>query len=188
MATALTYGGTVDQLANLDLGYAPPYSTAIDVAEHAANVARNKQDGLAAGLSPLDVKEKMALGEDFVLLDVRTPQEWAKERIEDPRVKSIPLGKLRARLGELPKDKEIVTLCKLSLRGYEARTILAGAGFKDVKFLDGGLAAWPFDGRSKAETEDEAQPGQRTVWRAAKNQQAAQFRFRRLPAMNWRAP
>jgi NADPH-dependent 2,4-dienoyl-CoA reductase/sulfur reductase-like enzyme len=95
VATVLTFGGTVDQLANLDLGYAPPYATAIDVVEHAANVVRNKQAGLAIGLSPQDVKEKLDRGEDFVLLDVRTPKEYEGERIDDPRVRLIPLGRLR---------------------------------------------------------------------------------------------
>ena len=144
IATTLTYGGTVEQLANLDLGYAPPYSTAIDVAEHAANIVRNKQAGLAAALTPLEVREKLDRGDDFVLLDVRTLKEYENESIPDPRVKLVPLGKLRSRLAELPRDKEIVAFCKLSLRGYEAQTILKGAGFENVKFMDGGLAAWPF--------------------------------------------
>lgn len=59
-------------------------------------------------------------------------------------MKWIPLGQLRQRLGELPRDREIVCFCKISLRGYEAQTILEGAGFPDVKFLDGGLVAWPY--------------------------------------------
>jgi rhodanese-related sulfurtransferase len=57
----------------------------------------------------------------------------------------IPLWELRARLGELPKDKEIVTFCQLSLRGYEAARILQGAGFTRVRLMDGGVAVWPFD-------------------------------------------
>lgn len=61
----------------------------------------------------------------------------------------IPLGQLRQRLGELPRDKEIVCFCKISLRGYEAQTILEGAGFREVKLLDGGLVAWPWSLRSK---------------------------------------
>jgi len=59
-------------------------------------------------------------------------------------VVNIPLGKLRSRLGELPADKEIVVFCKISVRGYEAQRILDGAGFSNVRFLDGGLAAWPY--------------------------------------------
>ena len=45
----------------------------------------------------------------------------------------------------LPRDKEIITFCKISLRGYEAQTILDGAGYKDVKFMDGGIDAWPYE-------------------------------------------
>jgi rhodanese-related sulfurtransferase len=48
-------------------------------------------------------------------------------------------------LGELPKNKEIVTFCKVSLRGYEAAKILQGAGFSRVRVLDGGMAVWPYE-------------------------------------------
>jgi rhodanese-related sulfurtransferase len=143
VATALTFRATVEQVAKLDLGYAPPFSTAIDLLAHAANVARNKRDGLAAGISPQAVREKLARGEDFVLLDVRSPKEQQGERIEDPRVVSAPLATLREHLGELLREKECVTVCALGVRSYEAQTILRGAGFEDVKFMDGGLAVWP---------------------------------------------
>ena len=82
-------------------------------------------------------------GKDFIWLDVRTPAEYKKERIDDPRIQLIPLDMLRQRMNELPKDKEIITFCKFSLRGYEAQTILDGEGYKDVKFMDGGIEAWP---------------------------------------------
>jgi NADPH-dependent 2,4-dienoyl-CoA reductase/sulfur reductase-like enzyme/rhodanese-related sulfurtransferase len=144
-ATALTFGATLEQVANLDLGYAPPFSTAIDVIAHSANTARNKLAGLAASISPLEVKRRMEAGDDFVLLDVRDPREYEQERIDDRRVRLIPLGELRERLGELPRDREIVAFCKLSLRGYEACTILTGAGFTEVKFMDGGLEGWPYE-------------------------------------------
>lgn len=143
IATALTFGATIDDLPALDLGYAPPYSTAVDISAHAANILRNKIEGIAKALTPMQVKGKIDRGEDFIWLDVRTPAEYKKERIEDPRIKLIPLGMLRQRLNELPRDKEIITFCKLSLRGYEAQTILDGEGYKDVKFMDGGLEAWP---------------------------------------------
>ena len=57
---------------------------------------------------------------------------------------------LRGRLEELPRDKKIVAFCKISLRGYEAQTILDGADFKDVQFLDGGIEAWPYEVKSGA--------------------------------------
>jgi rhodanese-related sulfurtransferase len=53
---------------------------------------------------------------------------------------------LRKRLNELPedKDKEIITYCKISLRGYEAQLILESHGWRNVKVLEGGIAAWPY--------------------------------------------
>jgi rhodanese-related sulfurtransferase len=65
-------------------------------------------------------------------------------RIDAPNVMYVPLGKLRAELAHLPADKQIVTFCKVSLRGYEALRILQGAGFENVQFMDGGVVAWPF--------------------------------------------
>ena len=145
VATALRFGATVDDLATLDLGYAPPYSGALDNVIHAANIIRNKLDGIADTISPIEVKAKMEAGEDFVLLDVRGPVEYETMRIEDPRVTLIPLGKLRTSLDELPRDKEIIPFCKISLRGYEAQRILEGAAFENVRFMDGGVIAWPYE-------------------------------------------
>jgi rhodanese-related sulfurtransferase len=57
----------------------------------------------------------------------------------------IPLGLLRERAGELPRDKDILAFCQVSMRGYEAQRILNSLGFGRVWFIEGGLAAWPFD-------------------------------------------
>jgi rhodanese-related sulfurtransferase len=102
-------------------------------------------DGIAKALTPMEVRAKIEKGDDFIWLDVRSAAEQREKRIEDPRVKLIPLGVLRQRLDELPRDKEIITFCKISLRGYEAQTILDGEGYKDVKFMDGGIDAWPYE-------------------------------------------
>jgi hypothetical protein len=66
LATAMTLGATIDDLPALDLGYAPPYSTAIDIAAHAANILRNKIDGIAPFLTPMEVKKMADRGEDFL--------------------------------------------------------------------------------------------------------------------------
>jgi NADPH-dependent 2,4-dienoyl-CoA reductase/sulfur reductase-like enzyme/rhodanese-related sulfurtransferase len=142
-ATAITAGMTLDQLAGLDLSYAPPYSSAMDNLITAANVARNKRDGYMVGISAESVRRKMQNGEDFVFLDVRSPQEYAQMHL--PKSTLIPLGVLRKRLAEIPSDKEIITYCAISLRGYEASLILRAAGFTDVKVLDGGMAMWPYE-------------------------------------------
>lgn len=142
-ATAIAANMTVDDLSHLDLCYAPPYSSAMDNIITAANVARNKLDGLVQTLTPMEVKRKMDKGDDFIFLDVRSPQEY--KALALPNSTLIPLGALRDRCEELPKEKEIVTFCKISLRGYEAAGILSARGFKDVKVMDGGIAMWPYE-------------------------------------------
>lgn len=141
-ATAITAGLTVDDVAGLDLCYAPPYAPAMDNIITAANIARNKLDGLFVSLTPGEVETKRRLGENIVLLDVRTPAERESMQIEDSVW--IPLGQLRGRMGELPREREIITFCKISLRGYEAARMLTAAGFKRVRVMDGGLLMWPF--------------------------------------------
>ena len=141
-ATAITAKMTVDDIAHLDLCYAPPYSPAMDNIITASDVARNKLDGRFQSVTPMEVKEKIDRGDDFVFLDVRSSGEYETVRLANTTL--IPLGKLRNRLEELPKDKEIIAFCKISLRGYEAALILQAAGFEDVKVMDGGVVMWPY--------------------------------------------
>jgi NADPH-dependent 2,4-dienoyl-CoA reductase/sulfur reductase-like enzyme/rhodanese-related sulfurtransferase len=143
VAMGLTAGITVDQLANADLYYAPPYAPAMDNIITAANVLRNKIDGYMEGISAQEVYERQQKKQDFVFLDVRSPQEY--EQIRLPGSTLIPLGALRGRLGKLPREKEIVAFCKISLRGYEAALILKAAGFRRVRVMEGGVVAWPFE-------------------------------------------
>jgi len=134
---------TVDQVANADLCYAPPYSPAMDNIITAANVARNKLDGHMQGISAAEVKGMLDEKKDFVFLDVRSLREHEQSRLAGSTL--IPLGALRGRLGELPKDKQVVAFCQISLRGYEAALILKAAGFENVCVLDGGVAMWPYE-------------------------------------------
>ncbi|MGA2265479.1 MAG: FAD-dependent oxidoreductase [Phycisphaerae bacterium] len=142
-AMAIASGWTVDQLANADLCYAPPFSPALDNLITAANVAKNKLDGSMVGVSAAEVHRMLQDKHDFLFVDVRTPGEYSRMRL--PGSTLIPLGTLRGRLSELPKNKEIVTFCQISLRGYEAARILQGAGFSNVRVLDGGVVMWPYE-------------------------------------------
>jgi NADPH-dependent 2,4-dienoyl-CoA reductase/sulfur reductase-like enzyme/rhodanese-related sulfurtransferase len=144
VATALKFGSNVKGIADLDLGYAPAYSTAIDAIAHAANVLRNKIQGLAHGVSPVELRKMLDSDEDFVLLDVRDRDEYEEQRFKDKRVVLIPVDELKARYGELPKGKPIVTYCATSVRAYNAERTLRGLGFQDVKILDGSIRAWPY--------------------------------------------
>jgi NADPH-dependent 2,4-dienoyl-CoA reductase/sulfur reductase-like enzyme/rhodanese-related sulfurtransferase len=145
LATAITFGATVETLANVDLAYAPPYNSSIDPLHHAANVIRNKASGIAPSLTMQQVKEKIDQKEDFILLDVRSKVEWRAQYIPAPQALLIPLPELRLRLDELPQEKEIVVFCRTSARAYQAQRILLGAGFKNVKFMDGSILAWPYE-------------------------------------------
>ncbi len=142
-ATAITFGATTEQLSQLDLAYAPPYSAAMDNLIVAADIMRNKLTGCGRGIEPMEVKKKLDRGDDFILLDVRSPAEVAEAAIEGAT--HIPLGMLREKLDTLPKDKEIIAFCKISLRGYEAQKVLDAAGFTKTAFMDGGILAWPYE-------------------------------------------
>jgi len=140
---AITAQMTVDQIANLDLCYAPNFSPVMDNLITAANIARNKLDGAMVGISPMELHQKMQQKEQMILLDVRTHQEYKQERLPDAL--HVPLGILRERMSVLPKDKLIVAFCNISLRAYEAALILRAAGYPDVRVLDGGLEMWPYE-------------------------------------------
>ncbi len=144
VASVLTLGGTIEDLFDIDLSYAPPYNSPIDNVAVAANVLLNKLGGLFKGISPLQAK-KLLEDEKVVFLDVRTLNEYNQTRLADSeKILHIPLGELRTHCNELRKDDTIITFCKISLRGYEAEGILEGEKFNNVRVLEGGLFSWPF--------------------------------------------
>ncbi len=145
-ATAIKGKLTVEDMVNADLPYAPPYSLAIDHSIACAHIMQNKMKGVFTGISCMDIKEKLDAGIDTYFLDVRGADEYEETRLGIGET-LIPLGVLRKRIDELPKDKdtEIITFCKISLRGYEAAVMLKAHGYTNVKVLEGGIAAWPFE-------------------------------------------
>ena len=136
---------TVEDVINSDLPYAPPFSLAIDHGIAAAHILQNKIKGRMKGISCAEVHKKVTAGETPFLLDVRQPEEFEQMRLGIGET-LMPLGALRKRLNELPQDKgkEIICYCKISLRGYEAALVLEGNGWKNVKVMEGGVAAWPY--------------------------------------------
>lgn len=143
VATALSLGAGLNRFSQLDLGYAPPYSGAMDPLHQTANALRNKLDGLADSLNSQELKQRLENGDELILLDVGSPDEASEVSI--PGATLLPLGQLRGRIDELPKDKLIVPFCKISLRGFEATRILLAAGFEHVAYLEGGVLGWPFE-------------------------------------------
>lgn len=129
ISAAMKFGGSVRDLAEMELCYAPPFNSAKSPVNMLGFIACNVLDGLVRTVSAEDVGE-----EDFVL-DVRTPQEFAAGHIADSV--NIPLDELRERLGELPRDTKITVTCAVGLRGYIAARVLAGHGFDAVNLTGG---------------------------------------------------
>ena len=144
-AMAIQAKMTVEDMLNLDLPYAPPYSLAIDHSIATAHIMQNKLDGLFVGITPTELKEKLERKDPMFLMDLRNPGEFEVMKIGIGE-KLIPQWEFRDRWDELPKDKnaEIIAWCKISLRGYEAVRALMQYGYKNVKLLEGGVLGWPW--------------------------------------------
>ncbi|MFZ2281822.1 MAG: FAD-dependent oxidoreductase [Prosthecobacter sp.] len=126
LATALKAGMTMDDLAELELAYAPPFGSAKDPVNLAGMAAQNV---LAGDVALAQWHEIATLDPDnSLVLDVRRADERAKGCI--PGSMHIPLDELRGRLGELPKDKEIIASCQSGQRSYFACRLLVQHGFK----------------------------------------------------------
>jgi CoA-disulfide reductase len=137
LATAIKGGLTVFDLPDLELAYAPPYSSAKDPVNIAGYVATNLIEEMVETIQWHEVNDLVEKGECIV--DVREPIE--REMGFIPNSLNIPLGQLRKRLNELPKDKTIYVYCQVGLRGYLAARILMQHGF-NVKNLDGGYKTY----------------------------------------------
>ncbi|OLS34904.1 CoA-disulfide reductase [Alkalihalophilus pseudofirmus] len=133
IATAIKGELTVEDLTNLELSYAPPFSSAKDPVNMAGYVASNIMDGELEHIQWHEVDQIVSDG--GLLIDVREPMEREFGFIKGS--KNIPLNDLRDRLSELPKDQTIYVSCQVGLRGYLASQILKNKGYK-VKNVDGG--------------------------------------------------
>lgn len=140
VVSVITSAGKVNDLAMLDLCYAPPFSTAMDSIIHTANVLLNKLSNNIETITPKELKKLLEKNDDFVLLDLRTKEEISSGKyINDKRVFFLSLEELRARLKEIPLDKDIICVCQYGTRAYEAYTVLKNSGFSNVKYMEGGM-------------------------------------------------
>ena len=134
LATAIRAGMTAVQLKDLDLAYAPPYSSAKDPVNMAGFMVENLAKGVVKQFRAEDVKDLPRDG-SVTLLDVRTPREYAGGHIEGFR--NIPVDELRERLGEIEPGKPAYVICQSGLRSYIACRILAGHGYEAYNFAGG---------------------------------------------------
>jgi tRNA 2-thiouridine synthesizing protein A len=157
LATAIQVGLTVDQLAELELAYAPPFGSAKNPVNMAGFLAQNvlaervrlvgpaeyagadgrgaDQTGLNGPDAPADGPPDAFPGE--VLVDVRGPGEFDSGAL--PGAINLPLPQLRDRLGELDPSRPVLLYCASGFRSYLASQILRQRGFDQVRSLSGGL-------------------------------------------------
>ncbi len=133
LATAIRAGLTVFDLQELELAYAPPFSSAKDPVNMAAYAAGNIIRGDVESVDWVQVPEMVKNG--AFLLDVRTEREVETGSIDGAA--NIPLDDLRSRLNEVPTDRPVVVSCQVGLRSYIANRILRQHGF-DVRNIAGG--------------------------------------------------
>ena len=137
IATAIAGGLTVRDLEDVELAYAPPFSSAKDPVNMAGYAATNILDGLVK-TTTVD-KIDTLLDQGALLIDVRTQEEYELGTIEGAI--NIPLDELRDRLGEIQKDKDVYVTCQVGIRGYLASRILSQNGYNPIN-LDGGYASY----------------------------------------------
>ena len=134
LATAIHAGLTGPQLKDLDLAYAPPYSSAKDPVNMAGFMIENLSRGLVEQFFPEDV-DALPRDGSATLLDVRTPGEYAAGHAEG--FVNLPVDDLREHLAEIPADKPVYVICQSALRSYIACRILAQHGLR-CSHLSGG--------------------------------------------------
>ncbi|NPA95572.1 MAG: FAD-dependent oxidoreductase [Thermodesulfobacteria bacterium] len=133
----------IDDFSNLELAYAPPFSTAVDVLNAAANIADNLVSGRLKIVSPeefVDWMDGKSDHPDWMALDLRHPKE------AEPWVKAFPekwyamvYDQVRSHYQELPKDKTFIIICNAGTRSYEIQVFLRSVGIDNTLVLAGGL-------------------------------------------------
>ncbi|MPM99809.1 Thiosulfate sulfurtransferase GlpE [bioreactor metagenome] len=140
IATVIKFGGTVEDLKDLELCYAPPFSTAKDIVNYAGYVGSNLLNGDYKQVNVDKVRELVESGN--VIIDVREPHEYEAGHIKE--AKNIPLSELRERLDEIPKDKPVYLHCRSGQRSYNAVLALQNAGYKNVYNITGSFLGLSF--------------------------------------------
>ena len=141
IASVMRLHGTTDALAELELAYAPPYSSAKDPVNMAGFVAENVRNGLVSFIGVRELEKLQAdeaAKDTYQILDITENVERMVFAL--PGSVHIPLGDLRGRLDELDRSKLIIPYCAIGVRSYNAARILQQSSFLKVRVLEGGSA------------------------------------------------
>lgn len=141
VAAILKYKPVVHDLCILEYAYSPPFSSAMDIMNALGNVTENVLDGR---LKPLDDEGFQTLwdqeSDDLFFLDCREFSDAEELLAQYPgRWHNIPQGDLKQRIGEVPRDKEIVLVCNSGMRSYEAQLNLRELGIDNTRSVEGGM-------------------------------------------------
>ena len=137
LANVIKTGGSIFELAELEHAYAPPFSSAKDPVNMAGFAAENIMLGR---LKVISCEHLPSVGANAVLIDVRTPAEFAVGTING--AVNVPLDEIRNRLTEIPKNEPVYIFCQQGMRGYLAQRILVQNGFDKINNLSGGYFLW----------------------------------------------
>lgn len=133
IATTIKFGGTLEDLKDLELCYAPPFSTAKDITNYAGYVGSNLLKGDYRQVNVDKVRE-LVEGKNLII-DVRETYEYEKGHIKGSI--NIPLSELRDRVDEIPKDKQVYLYCRTGQRSYNAVLALQNLGYQNVTNITG---------------------------------------------------
>ena len=133
VATAIKFGGTVEDLKDLEFSYAPPFTTAKDIVNYAGYVGSNLLNGEFKQVNVDKVRELVE--NNNIIIDVREIYEFEKGHIKGAI--NIPLSELRNRIDEIPNDKPVYLHCRTGQRSYNATLALQNRGFHNVINITG---------------------------------------------------
>ncbi len=157
IAGALPYRPTIEDVANLEIPYSPPFSGAMDILNAVANTLKNTLEGKNR---PLPVEQFQEIFEgrkenNVLFLDVRGPRN-AQPYVQkfSPDWINIPGETLAGRLDELSRDKKLLLICNSGVRSYEAQILLDAEGISNTLNLEGGVAAVKWAGLNPLEEEE----------------------------------
>ncbi|NLO10446.1 MAG: FAD-dependent oxidoreductase [Clostridiales bacterium] len=133
IATAIKFNGTVEDLVDLELSYAPPFSTAKDIVNYAGYVGSNLLNGDFKQVNVDKVRD--LINDNNTIIDVREAYEFELGHIKGAI--NIPLSELRDRVNEIPKDRPVYLHCRSGQRSYNAALVLQNLGFTNVTNITG---------------------------------------------------
>jgi NADPH-dependent 2,4-dienoyl-CoA reductase/sulfur reductase-like enzyme/rhodanese-related sulfurtransferase len=140
IAAVIKFGGTLEDLKDLELSYAPPFSTGKDIVNHAGYVGSNLLNGEFRQVNIDRVRELVESNQ--IIIDIRERREYERGHVKE--AKNIPLSVLRERMNEIPKDKPVYLYCRTGQRSYNATLALRNSGYQNVHNITGSFLGLSF--------------------------------------------